>query len=111
MLNNFHDAYTETQTNDSMPLGNVADVQLGTPITNHNALKVLEADNSHDHKIEVRNGTADILAETILIGQLVPDKNIAKENITKAQVSASLTTKEFIWAKKSLSLADIVSVR
>lgn len=110
MLNSFHDEYAETQVNDTMALPNVVDVQLGTPIQMHNTSKAFKADASHDHKIDVRPRSEELLGDTILIGQLAPDKKIAKENITKAQVSARLTTKEFIWANKSLSLADIVSV-
>ncbi|MCO5593042.1 hypothetical protein L7F22_047047 [Adiantum nelumboides] len=71
---------------------------------------IFEAQNVHDHKVEVGPEHLNLLGEYVFTGQLAPDKLKPKEAKEKNQVIAKLTAKEFIWGLETLKTVDIVSI-
>lgn len=72
--------------------------------------EIQESQNGVHHKVEISTERSDLLGEVILTGRLAPDKKKPRENVERVEVMAQLTTKEFVWASKSLNLEDTVAV-
>lgn len=86
-----------------------AKISTGSDLQN-GANGICEAQNGHDHKIDVNPECLNLLGEGVFTGLLASDKKKSKETAEKLQVTAKLTKKDFAWGSKTLKLVDVVSV-